>query len=72
MITEDDGGTQTEWKCTALVRIKSMSYGVELNLPLNTRDDIVWRGQLAKRWIDANTGIDSRFGDVSMTFDLTE
>ena len=28
MITEDDGGTITEWKCTALVRIASKSYGV--------------------------------------------
>lgn len=28
MITEDDGGTITEWKCTALVQIASKSYGV--------------------------------------------
>lgn len=72
MITEDDGGTKTEWKCTALVRIKSMSYGVEMNLPLNTRDDIVWRGQLAQRWLESNSGYESHFGDVSMTFDLVE
>ena len=72
MITEDDGGTQTEWKCTALVRIKSMSYGVEISLPLNTRDDIVWRGQLAQRWLESNSGVESYFGDVSMTFDLVE
>ena len=72
MITEDDGGTQTEWKCTALVRIKSMSYGVEISLPLNKRDDIVWRGQLAQRWLESNSGMESYFGDVSMTFDLVE
>ena len=32
MITEDDGGTKANWKCTALVRIDSRSYGVELDL----------------------------------------
>ena len=72
MITEDDGGSRTEWKCTALVRIKSMSYGVELELPLNTRDDIVWRGQLARRWLEGNSGTYAHFGDVSMTFELKE
>ena len=72
MITEDDGGSRTEWKCTALVRIKSMSYGVELELPLNTRDDIVWRGQLARRWLEGNSGAYAHFGDVSMTFELKE
>ena len=72
MITEDDGGTQTSWKCTALVRIKSMSYGVEIELPLNTRDDIVWRGQLAMSWLEGNAGMHSYFGDVSLTFDLVE
>ena len=72
MITEDDGGTQTSWKCTALVRVKSMSYGVEIDLPLNTRDDIVWRGQLAWGWLESNSGKPSHFGDVSLTFDLVE
>ena len=72
MITEDDGGTQTEWKCTALVRIASKSYGVEINLPFNSRDDIVWRGHLTSRWIEANNRVTSNFGDVSLTFDLLE
>jgi hypothetical protein len=72
MITEDDGGTRTEWKCTALVRIASKSYGVEMNLPFNTRDDIVWRGHLTNRWIEANDNITSNFGDVSLTFELME
>ena len=72
MITEDDGGTKTEWKCTALVRIKSMSYGVELSLPFSTRDDIVWRGQLAQRWLEANSGMNGSFGDVDMTFEVVE
>ena len=72
MITEDDGGTRTEWKCTALVRIASKSYGVEINLPFNSRDDIVWRGHLTNRWIEANSNITSNFGDVSLTFELVE
>ena len=72
MITEDDGGTRTDWKCTALVRIASKSYGVEINLPFNSRDDIVWRGHLTNRWIEANSNIASRFGDVELTFEVVE
>ena len=72
MITEDDGGTRTEWKCTALVRIASKSYGVEINLPFNTKDDIVWRGQLSSRWIEENNDIVGHFGDVDLTFELVE
>ena len=72
MITEDDGGTRTEWKCTALVRIKSMSYGVELNLPFNTRDDVVWRGQLSERWLSASSAQAGSFGDLDLTFELVE
>lgn len=72
MITEDDGGTRTEWKCTALVRVASKSYGVEINLPFNSRDDVVWRGQLASRWLEENSDIVGRFGDVSLTFEVVE
>lgn len=72
MITEDDGGTRTEWKCTALVRIASKSYGLEINLPFNSRDDIVWRGQLSSRWIEANSNIIGHFGDVDLTFEVVE
>jgi hypothetical protein len=72
MITEDDGGTVTEWKCTALVRIASKSYGVEINLPFNSRDDIAWRGQLASRWIEANSNVLGHFGDLSLTFEVVE
>lgn len=72
MITEDDGGTRTEWKCTALVRIASKSYGLEINLPFNSRDDVVWRGQLSSRWIDANSNIVGHFGDVDLTFEVIE
>ena len=72
MITEDDGGTRTEWKCTALVRIKSKSYGVEINLPFNTRDDIVWRGQLSHAWLESYANQTCHFGDVDLTFEIVE
>lgn len=72
MITEDDGGTRTSWKCSAVVKVASKSYGFEINLPFNTRDDIVWRGQLSRRYIEANNGIAGHFGDVDLTFEIME
>ena len=72
MITEDDGGTRTSWKCSAIVKIASKSYGFEINLPFNTRDDIVWRGQLSRRYLEANDNITGHFGDVDLTFELVE
>ena len=72
MITEDDGGTRTQWKCTALVRVESKSYGIELDLPFNSRDDIVWRGQLASKWLEAHDDIVGHFGDVDLTFEVVE
>ena len=72
MITEDDGGTRTEWECTALVRVESKSYGVEMKLPLNSRDDIVWRGQLASKWLEANNCRPGHFGDLDITFEVQE
>ena len=72
MITEDDGGTRTEWECTALVRVESKSYGVEMKLPLNSRDDIVWRGQLASKWLEANNCRAGHFGDLDITFEVQE
>ena len=72
MMTEDDGGTRTDWKCTALVRIASKSYGVEINLPFNSRDDVVWRGHLTSRWIEANSNLVGHFGDVDLTFEVVE
>ena len=70
MITEDDGGTRTEWNCTALVRVESRSYGFELKLPFNSRDDIVWRGQISDRWIEQNSNVVGHFGDVDLTFQI--
>lgn len=72
MITEDDGGTRTDWECTALVRVESKSYGIEMKLPFNSRDDIVWRGQLASKWLEAHNSKAGHFGDVDVTFDLLE
>jgi hypothetical protein len=72
MITEDDGGTRTTWDCTALVRVASKSYGVEMKIPFNTRDDIVWRGQLASSWFEKNNNRTAHFGDVDLTFELME
>ncbi len=68
MITEDDGGTRTEWKCSAVVKIKSKSYGFDVSLPFNTRDDIVWRGQLSGEYLEKYDGKTARFGDVEVTF----
>lgn len=70
MIVEDDGGRQTSWKCAATVKWSSKSYGFEITIPLNVRDDIVWRGQLARDYIVKYSGQPSHFGDVDITFDI--
>ena len=70
MIIEDDGGTMTEWKTTALVRVASKSYGVEISIPVNSRDDNVWRGQLSSAWLDANSNATAHFGDVDLIFEV--
>ena len=72
MIIEDDGGRQTSWECTALVRIASKSYGIEIDLPFRTRDDIVWRGSLSSRYLDAHSNVPENFGDVTVTFEIEE
>ena len=72
MITEDDGGTVSKWDCTAFVRVESKSYGIEVSLPFNSRDDIVWRGQLASTWFENNNNVTGHFGDVDLTFELVE
>lgn len=72
MITEDDGGTRTDWKCSATVKIKSKSYGFDISLPFNTRDDIVWRGQLSAQYLEKYDGVTGRFGDTEVTFSFME
>ena len=72
MIIEDDGGTIKEWNCTALVRVESKSYGVELKIPFHSYDDIVWRGTLGRKWFEAASGTVGHFGDVDLTFEVIE
>lgn len=68
MITEDDGGTRTSWKCGGEVKVKSKTYGFDLEIPLNTRDDIVWRGKLSHDYIERYSDITGHFGDVYLSF----
>ena len=70
LITEDDGGTMTSWKCSAVVKIKSKSYGFDIDLPFRDKDDIVWRGQLSASYFQSEDIVTGRFGDVEMTFQL--
>lgn len=70
MITEDDGGAQTSWKCSAVVKYNSKSYGFEVDLPLRTRDDIVWRGSLSRSYIERFNGEVGHFGDVDLVLEL--
>ena len=72
MITEDDGGTLTEWSTKAKVFVEGKSYGFEINIPLNSRDDIVWRGSLDYAWFDKLDGKPASFGDVQLTFEVME
>ncbi|MCM1176598.1 MAG: hypothetical protein NC308_03360 [Clostridium sp.] len=72
MIVEDDGGTRTSWNCSGVVKINSKSYGFEITFPLNIRDDIVWRGQLARRYIEENNGAVAHYGDVDLVFEIVE
>lgn len=70
LVTEDDGGTRTSWKCSATVKIKSRSYGFDLDIPYNDKDDIVWRGSLAASFFQSEDEVVGRFGDVEITFAL--
>ncbi|MDT3366622.1 MAG: hypothetical protein LIQ26_05055 [Bacteroidota bacterium] len=68
MIIEDDGGSMTSWKCSAVVKVNSKSYGFELDLPFRRYDDIVWRGQLSNYYLTKYNNQMSRFGDVAISF----
>lgn len=70
MVTEDDGGTRTDWSCKAKVFVAGKSYGVEMSLPFNSRDDIVWRGMLGMDMIEDYSGQKCRFGDIELTFEV--
>jgi hypothetical protein len=62
----------TKWDCSAVVKINSKSYGIDISIPVHKRDDIVWRGQLTRRWIEANSDLTGHFGDVDLTFEVLE
>ncbi|MBO4264382.1 MAG: hypothetical protein J5871_06890 [Bacteroidales bacterium] len=70
LLTEDDGGTRTNWKCEAIVKVNSKSYGFTVDLPYNEKDDIVWRGQLPLTFFQEEDEVTGRFGDVILTFEL--
>ncbi len=72
LISEYDGGTRTKWACSAVVKINSKSYGFEIEIPINTKDDIVWSGSLSRRYIEANDGVTGTFGDVDLTFEIVK
>ena len=70
MVTEDDGGTVNSWKCTASGKYNSKTYGIELSLPVNSRDDIVWRGSLSRKYVEKYSGQVASFGDVDLVLEL--
>lgn len=70
LVTEDDGGTVTSWKCAATVKVESKSYGFDLDLPYRDKDDIVWRGQLTADYLREEDIVSGRFGDVEISFAL--
>lgn len=69
-LTEDDGGTRTTWKASAVVKYNSKQYGIELEIPLNARDDIVWRGSLTRSYIERYSGLPASYGDVELVLEL--
>ena len=72
MIIEDDGGTRTTWNCSATVKVQSKSYGFDISIPFNSRDDIVWRGRLARTFLEAYSDNPARFGDIELTFSIVD
>lgn len=70
MIVEDDGGTRTSWKASCTVKYGTKTYGLDLEIPLYTRDDIVWRGSLSRSYIQRNNGKTGHFGDIELVFEF--
>ena len=68
LINEDDGGKVTSWKSSGKVTIKTKTYGFDVEIPYRRNDDIVWRGKLSASYLEKNSNIPNRFGDVSVTF----
>ena len=72
LVTEDDGGTKTSWKCNAMVKYNSKSYGFEMEIPYCSKDDIVWRGKLSRRYLDRYSNYMGNFGDMKITFQVVQ
>ena len=72
LISEWDGGTQTSWKCSIVAKYNSKSYGLDVEIPYHQKDDIVWRGQLSRSYIEANSGRSGHFGEIDLVFELVE
>jgi hypothetical protein len=70
LIIESDGGTRTSWKCQAKVMIKSRSYGIDVDLPFHSQDDIVWRGPISLDYLRKCGSDTGHFGDVDITFEV--
>ena len=70
MVTEDDGGSRTSWDCSAVVKVKSKSYGFDIELPFNSRDDIVWRGSLAMDFFEGKEEVSGNFSGVKIGFEI--
>lgn len=70
LLTEDDGGTRTTWKCAASVKYKSKVYGFDIEIPFNSKDDIVWRGQISADYFTKTATTAGRFGDVKLVFEV--
>lgn len=69
LITEDDGGKTESWKCNAVVKLKSKSFGFELEIPYKDRDDIVWRGQLSHSFFGDKSITTATLGGVAVVFE---
>ena len=53
-----------------MVKYNSRSYGFEIEIPLRSRDDIIWRGALTRSYIEKYNGITGHFGDVDLVLEL--
>ena len=70
LMIEDDGGVQKTWSLKTTLKYNSKTYGVDIEIPLNSRDDIIWRGPLTPSFIEKNSGVPVGFGDVELVLEL--
>ena len=70
MIIEDDGGKQSTWDVKLGGKYNSKTYEAYLSIPINSRDDIVWRGFLGRSFVEKNCNKYCGFGEVELKLDL--